>query len=104
MFFWISLPNRLGHLISYGDISGKLDPIEPSILMTKGSLSFRRTSLRHFITPRKALEATAAELFDMVEKENIKIRVNHIYPLSDTHLAHRDLERGMNVGSTILLP
>jgi len=94
----------LGHLISYGEISGKLDPIEPSVLMTKGSLSFRRTSLRHFTTPRKALEATAAELFDMVEKENIKIRVNQIYPLSDTHLAHRDLERGKNIGSTILLP
>ena len=94
----------LGHLICYGEISGKLDPIEPSVLMTKGSLSFIRTSMRHFITPRKALETTATELFDMVEKGHIKIRVNQIYRLSDTRLAHQDLERGKNIGSTILLP
>ena len=94
----------LGHLICYGEISGKLDPIEPSVLMTKGSLSFIRTSMRHFITPRKALETTATELFEMVEKGHIKIRVNQIYPLSDTRLAHQDLESGKNIGSTILLP
>ena len=60
--------------------------------------------MRHFITPREELEATVAELFDVVEKGHVTISVNQVYPLSETSQAHRDMEEGRNTGSTVLLP
>lgn len=95
---------RRGHLVAFGDISGEVGAVDPFLLMKKGSLNFTRTSLRHFITPREELEATAAELFDVVEKGYVSISVNQVYPLSETSQAHRDMEAGKNTGSTVLLP
>lgn len=95
---------RRGHFVSFGDISGRIGSIDPALLMTKGSLNFTRTALRHFISSREELEATAAELFDVVEKGHVNIGVNQVYPLSEACHAHRDMEEGKNTGSTILLP
>lgn len=95
---------RRGHFVAFGDISGEIGAIDPALLMTKGSLNFTRTSLRHFISPQEELQATAADLFDVVEKGHIRIAVNHVYPLSETSRAHRDIEESRNTGSTILLP
>lgn len=95
---------RRGHFVAFGDISGEIGAIDPALLMTKGSLNFTRTSLRHFISPHEELVATAAELFDVVEKGHLRIAVNQVYPLSETSQAHRDIEERRNTGSTILLP
>ncbi len=95
---------RRGHFVAFGDISGEIGAIDPSLLMTKGSLNFTRTSLRHFISPHEELAATAAELFDVVAKGHVRIAVNQVYPLSETSHAHRDIEARRNTGSTILLP
>ncbi len=95
---------RRGHFVAFGDISGKIGAIDPAVLMTRGSLNFTRTSLRHFISPHEELVATAAELFDVVEGGQVKISVNQVYRLSETAQAHRDIEERKNTGSTILLP
>jgi NADPH2:quinone reductase len=95
---------RRGHFVAFGDISGEIGAIDPALLMTRGSLNFTKTSLRHFISPHEELVATAAELFDVVEKGHVRIAVNQVYPLNETSRAHRDIEARKNTGSTILLP
>ena len=93
-----------GHFVAYGDLSGKIDPIDPKLLMAKGSITFIRTSLRHFTGTREDLTATAEDLFKVVEGGHVKITVNQSYPLSDTVQAHRDMESRKTTGSTILIP
>ncbi|MFC1664816.1 quinone oxidoreductase [Pseudomonadota bacterium] len=93
-----------GHLVAYGNASGPVKCVEPSVLMNKGSLHYTKTALRHHISNRQELQTAAAELFKVVGAGAIKISLNQIYPLKEIAQAHRDLEARANTGSSILLP
>ena len=53
---------------------------------------------------REELEARASELFDMVAKKKLKLRIEHIYPLAEAQQAHRDLEGRKTTGKLVLVP
>ena len=53
---------------------------------------------------RADLVATANDLFDVVAKGAVKIKVNHTYALKDAAQAHRDLEARKTTGSIVLVP
>ncbi len=95
---------RRGHFVGFGDLSGKLAPIDPALLMEKGSITFIRTSLRHFMSTPQELSAAASELFDIVEKSRIKIDYDQCYSLSESAKAHTDIEQRKVSGISILLP
>ena len=44
------------------------------------------------------------ELFDVVEKDAVKIDVRQTYPLEEAAQAHRDLEGRKTSGASVLLP
>ncbi|MPZ88760.1 MAG: zinc-binding dehydrogenase [Nitriliruptorales bacterium] len=92
-----------GHLVSFGQSSGKADPIAPIELGSK-SLSLTRPTLAHYVGTREELEETAADLFDVVVSGTVTVNVNQIYPLAETARAHRDLEARRTTGSTVLTP
>jgi NADPH2:quinone reductase len=94
----------LGMMVSYGNASGKVPPFDPGILSTKGSLFLTRPTLVTYTASREDLEASSAELFDVVRKGIVKIEVKQTYALRDAAAAHRDLEARKTVGSTVLLP
>ncbi len=52
-----------GMLVSYGNASGKPDPIDPLTLSRKGSLFLTRPTLGHYTATREELEASAHALF-----------------------------------------
>ena len=91
----------LGTLVLFGQASGAVEPIDPNIL-AKGSYFLTRPSLGAFVAKRSDLEATAAELFSVVESGAVKIIVNQTYPLRDAARAHEDLEARRTTGSTVL--
>jgi NADPH2:quinone reductase len=93
-----------GHLVAFGDTSGEVKSVVPHLLMSKGSLTYTRTSMRHFTSTREDLEATAGELFAMVENGHVRIEVNQTYKLREAGRAHLDMQERRNTGSTILLP
>jgi NADPH2:quinone reductase len=93
-----------GLFVSFGQASGPIPPVNLAILSQKGSLFATRPTLMHYIAKRADLEATAADLFDLVGSGKIKIEVNQTYPLSRVADAHRDLEARKTTGSTVLLP
>jgi NADPH2:quinone reductase len=93
-----------GVLVSFGNSSGKVEPFGLHELMRRGSLFVTRPTLQDFIGERAALEAGAAELFDLVEKRRVAIEVNQKYALRDAAQAHRDLEARKTTGSTVLVP
>ena len=94
----------LGMMISFGNASGPLPPIESSALASRGSLFFTRPTLFSYIAKRADLEKTTQELFDVVLSGKVKISVNQTYPLQDVADAHRALEERRTTGSTVLLP
>ena len=94
----------LGMMVSFGQSSGKIEPLDTGLLGAKGSLFLTRPSLMSYTAGREDLIASAAELFDMVEKGVVKVEIRQTYALKDAALAHRDLEERKTTGSTLLLP
>ncbi len=94
----------LGMMVSYGNASGPVGPVDIAMLGAKGSLFLTRPSLASYVAKREDLERTAADLFDVVERGVVKILVNQTFPLSEAARAHAALESRATTGSTVLLP
>ena len=94
----------LGTMVTFGNASGPVPPVEPSLLTTKGSLFLTRPTLATYTAKRSDLEAMAAELFEVVASGAVRIRVNQTFALSDAAEAHRALEARQTTGSTVLIP
>jgi NADPH2:quinone reductase len=93
-----------GLMVSFGNASGPVPPVNLGILSQKGSLFVTRPTLATYVAKREDLVTAATELFDVVKKGIVKIEVNQTYPLKDAAQAHRDLEGRKTTGSTVLLP
>ncbi len=94
----------LGLMVSYGNASGPVPPVEISILAAKGSLYLTRPTLATYTAKRRDLLDTANDLFAVVQSGAVKIEVNQTFPLRDAAAAHTALESRKTTGSTVLLP
>lgn len=94
----------LGMMVTFGNSSGPVPPVAPLELSRRGSLFLTRPTLFHYVAKRAALESAARELFRVVRRGVVKIRIGQSYPLRDAATAHADLEARRTTGSTILLP
>jgi NADPH2:quinone reductase len=93
-----------GMMVSFGNSSGPVDPVPPTLLAQKGSLFLTRPTLVTYTAKREDLLASANALFEVVGSGKVKIEIEQRYPLKDAAQAHRDLEARKTTGSTILLP
>lgn len=94
----------LGVMVSYGNASGPVEPFNPQILASKGSLYLTRPTLATHIATRRLLNEGAERLFAAVADGTLQVHINQRYALADTAQAHRDLEARKTTGSTVLLP
>jgi NADPH2:quinone reductase len=94
----------LGTMVSFGQSSGPVPPLDLGVLAARGSLFLTRPSLMHYTARREDLLAHARDLFEVVVAGAVKIRIGQEYRLQDAARAHRDLEARKTTGSTILLP
>lgn len=99
----LSCLRPLGMMVSFGQSSGTIAPLDLSILAQKGSLFLTRPSLMAYTEKRKDLLAHAYDLFEVVAKGAVTIHINQTYSLKDAVLAHQDIEGRKTSGSTILL-
>jgi NADPH2:quinone reductase len=93
-----------GMMVTYGNASGPVPPVDVGILGVKGSLKLTRPTVMTYAHDRSLLEPMSADLFDKVMSGKIKIEINQRYQLQDAAQAHRDLEDRKTTGSTIFLP
>jgi NADPH2:quinone reductase len=93
-----------GMMITFGNASGPVPPVQPTTLSAKGSLFLHRPTLGHYVATRPELLETAQDLFDVVASGVVKVEVNQTYALDDVVKAHQDLEARKTTGSTVLLP
>lgn len=94
----------LGLMVSFGNASGPVPPVDLGILAAKGSLFVTRPTLATYTARRADLVAGAAELMDVVARGLVQIRVNQRFALKHAADAHSALEARKTTGSTVLLP
>ena len=90
-----------GLMVSFGQSSGAIGPIDLGILAGKGSLYVTRPTLNTYAAKRADMVAMAKDLFDAVLSGAVKIEVNQTYPLKDAAKAHADLQSRKTTGSTV---
>jgi len=94
----------LGTMVSFGQSSGPVEPIDIGLLGAKGSLFLTRPSLMHYTANRDDLLAHARDLFEVVGSGVVTMQILQKYALKDAATAHRHLEARKTTGSSILLP
>ena len=94
----------LGLMVSFGQSSGPIGPVDIGILSAKGSLFLTRPTLVNYTATREDLLTASRELFEVVQSGAVKIAVNQTFPLKDAAEAHQRLEARQTTGSTVLLP
>ena len=100
----ISCLKPRGMMVSFGNASGPLDPVNvPKDIQSK-SLFLTRPTIGHYFTNRKELQNGADEIFEKVKFGKIKIKISKEYKLEDAKNAHEDLEARKLVGPAVLIP
>lgn len=93
-----------GLLVSFGNASGPVPPLDLLLLSAKGSLYVTRPTLNTYTASDADLKETAEDLVNVVASGKVKIPVNQRYSLADVVQAHRDLESRKTTGTTVLMP
>ncbi|MBI2754256.1 MAG: quinone oxidoreductase [Betaproteobacteria bacterium] len=94
----------LGMMVSFGNASGAVPPLNIGVLAQKGSLFLTRPTLITYIAARADLEAASNALFGIVKSGKVKIEISARYKLAGAAQAHRDLEARKTTGSVVILP
>ncbi len=94
---------RFGMMITFGNASGPVPPLNLLRLSAKG-LAVARPSLKPYIERRADLEEAAGELLGHIQTGRIRLTVGQRFPLSEAAEAHRALESRQTQGCTVLLP
>ena len=93
-----------GMMVSFGNASGALDPINvPKMLQPKG-LFFVRPSMGQYLSTNEEKNEAAEALFEKIVSGTIKIEIFKKYKLEDIKQAHIDLESRKILGPAILIP
>ncbi|KAJ1970303.1 hypothetical protein IWQ62_000030 [Dispira parvispora] len=94
---------RCGNLVAFGCTSGQVPPIN-IVCLSVDNVKLSKPTLFNYIVDRSEFELYAYQLFDMVQRGQLKPVVYKIYPLSAIREAHQDLESRVTVGKLLLRP
>jgi NADPH:quinone reductase len=92
-----------GMLVLFGQSSGKVDKIYPTILQ-KGSYYLTRPTIVHYAAERKEIEDRSRDLFTWVQEGKLRLRTEFEFPLEDAIAAHDALEGRKTTGKILLIP
>ena len=93
-----------GMMVSFGNASGPLDPVNVSKDIQSKSLFLTRPTIGHYFTNRKETQKGADEIFEKIKFGMIKIKIFKEYKLNEAKQAHEDLESRKLTGPAILIP
>lgn len=93
----------VGMMISFGNASGPVPPVNLLQIAAKGSLQVTRTTLFTFIADPAQCQAMAKRLFRKMEAGEVTANIGRRYPLREVAEAHRALEARETTGSAIFM-
>ena len=91
-----------GMLVLFGQSSGKVEPFDPSVLASRGSLYLTRPSLRDYARDAEEVRWRGGELMERVEAGGLDVRIHDVLPLEEAAEAHRLLEGRKTSGKVLL--
>ncbi|HEX7797174.1 MAG TPA: quinone oxidoreductase [Vicinamibacterales bacterium] len=91
-----------GMMVLFGASSGPVPPVDPHTLNVKSSLFLTRPSLAHHVLTRDELLWRAGEVLNAVASGKLRLRIDHVYSLSQVADAHRALESRATTGKLLI--
>ena len=93
-----------GMMVSFGNASGALEPVDvPKTLQPKG-LFFVRPSMQQYLHTREELDEASKTLFEKISSGKVKVEIFKKYKLEDAKQAHIDLESRKIIGPAVIVP
>ncbi|KAG0336136.1 NADPH:quinone reductase [Podila humilis] len=92
---------RLGTVISFGNSSGSVPPVNIMRLAEK-NVRLMRTTLFQYLTTREEFETLSSELLQLVAENKIEFAIHKVYPIQDVRQAHDDIESRKTTGKLLL--
>jgi NADPH2:quinone reductase len=93
-----------GMMALFGGSSGAVPPFDLIQLSSKGSLFVTRPTIWHYVATRQELEWRAGEVLGWVASGELKLRMEHMYPLADAGRAQTEMEDRKTTGKILLEP
>ena len=93
-----------GTFVSFGNASGKLDPVDVGKLIAPKGLFLTRPSIAHYTATREELDEAAKKLFEMIKSKKVAVNLYKKYSLNEVVQAHKDLEGRKIIGPAIIIP
>ncbi|KAF9903300.1 NADPH:quinone reductase [Linnemannia zychae] len=97
----LKVVRRLGTVISFGNASGAVPPVNIMRLAEK-NIRLMRTTLFQYITTREEFDALSSELLGLVAEGKLQFAIHKVYPIEDVKQAHDDLEGRKTTGKLVL--
>jgi NADPH2:quinone reductase len=92
-----------GYMVLYGQASGLVPPVSPSVL-NRGSLFLTRPTLGSYTATREELLQRAGDVLGWVQSHKLDLRIHGKFSLRDATEAHRQLEGRLTTGKLLLIP
>ena len=98
----LGLLRRRGMMVTYGNASGPVTPVDPLRLSRGGSLYLTRPTLGDHIADTETLRTQSSQLFSAITSGRLDVMIGGRYPLASAAEAHRDLEGRRTTGKVLL--
>ena len=92
-----------GMMVLYGQSSGPVPAMEPASLV-KGSFFLTRPTLLHYSATRDEILWRTSDLFRWIGSGDLKVKVDHIFPLAEAGNAQEALAGRRTTGKVVLIP
>ena len=93
-----------GTMVSFGNASGALSPIDVTKMLQPKGLYFIRPSMGQYLGTKNELNEASKMLFEKIGSGKIKINIFKKYKLEDVVQSHADLENRKITGPAIIIP
>ena len=93
-----------GMMVSFGNASGALSPIDVTKMLQPKGLFFVRPSMGQYLSTNEELNEASKVLFEKISSGKVKIEIFKKYKLDDVVQAHIDLESRKITGPAVIIP
>ena len=93
-----------GMMVSFGNASGALSPIDVTKMLQPKGLFFVRPSMGQYLSTNEELNEASKMLFEKISSGKVKIGIFKKYKLDDVVQAHIDLESRKITGAAVIIP
>jgi len=91
-----------GYLVFFGQASGPVPPVDPLILMSKGSIFMTRPTLHHYAATPEEIQWRTGDLFKWIQSGELKLHCDYTFPLAEAAKAQTELEARRTTGKVLL--